>query len=190
MIISLRCALAAATLLAATPVLAQTAPADTAAPAASSAPAAEPAAPAAPATAPTAATPATPATPATGVIGAPPEGKGQVVFFRASAFTGMAVWFKVRENGVELGKLSNGVYFVQPADPGAHTYTAATENKDILKLEVDAGETYYVKGQLSMGIMMGEANLSPSDQATFEKAVKHMKPAKPAEAQASAATAK
>ena len=43
-----------------------------------------------------------------------------------------------------------------------------------------------------MGVMMGEANLSPSDQATFEKAVKHMKLAKPPEdkAQASEATAK
>ncbi|HEX7758176.1 MAG TPA: hypothetical protein VF459_01645, partial [Caulobacteraceae bacterium] len=91
--------------------------------------------------------------------------------------------------GAELGKLGNGVYFVQVTDPGTHTYTAATENKDTLKLEVDDGETYYVRGQVTMGLMIGEANLSPSDQATFEKAVKHMKLAKPPEAAAAAGAA-
>ncbi|HEY1752506.1 MAG TPA: DUF2846 domain-containing protein [Caulobacteraceae bacterium] len=113
----------------------------------------------------------------------PPEGKGEIVFYRKSAFTGMAVWFNVRENGAALGKLSNGTYFVAVADPGEHTYSAATENKDTLHLQIDPGETYYVEGRLSVGIMMGEANLAPTDEAAFAKAG-HMKlvksPAAPA----------
>jgi hypothetical protein len=122
-------------------------------------------------------------------IGAPPAGKGQIVFFRQSAFTGMAVWFRVRENGSELGKLSNGVYFVQTAEPGPHTFTAETENKNILRLEVDPGETYYVRGSLTMGLLVGEANIAPSDQATFEKALKHMRLAPPPAAVAAKAPA-
>nr|WP_238692176.1 hypothetical protein [Xanthomonas arboricola] len=43
-----------------------------------------------------------------------------------------------------------------------------SEKKDILNIEVEAGETYYVQGGITMGILAGRPNLSPSDQATFE----------------------
>ncbi|AXA85363.1 hypothetical protein DCD74_12400 [Lysobacter oculi] len=117
--------------------------------------------------------------PATGTIGAPPEGKGQIVFFRPSKFTGGAIGFKVREGETELGKLRNGNYFVHAAEPGTHQYTVHSEAKDILTLEVEAGETYYVQGSITMGIMAGRPNLSPSDQATFDGLVGKLKPSKP-----------
>jgi hypothetical protein len=41
------------------------------------------------------------------------------------------------------------------------------ETKDVLTIEVEAGETYYVLGSLGMGIVAGRPNLSPSDEATF-----------------------
>ncbi len=121
-------------------------------------------------------------------VGAPAAGKGQVVFFRRSALQGAVVWFKVRENGTELGKLTPGRYFVVDAEPGIHTYTAATENTDKLRLEIEPGETYYVEGKISMGLLIGRANLSPADQATFEKVSAKLKlAAPPTERQASAA---
>ena len=192
--------LAALTLSA--PAYAQTAPA---APAASNAPAADSsaAAVAAPAAASAIAPPAqvapapAPAAPvavadaaaaASGPVGAPPAGKGQIVFFRPSSFIGMAVYFKIRENDAELGKLSNGAYFVQTVDPGKHTFTAKTENTDKLTLEIDDGETYYVKGGLSMGLVIAEANIAPSDKDTFEKALRHMHPADPLPAAAPASS--
>ena len=47
-----------------------------------------------------------------------------------SGFAGIAVWFNVRENGTALGKLSNGVYFVQVADPGtAHLHRSDREQE-------------------------------------------------------------
>ncbi len=134
---------------------------------------AQDAAPAAQAEAPAA------TTAATGVIGAPPAGKGQIVFFRPSKFTGGAIGFKVREGETELGKLRNGNYFVHVAEPGTHQYTVHSEAKDILTLEVEAGETYYVQGTITMGIMAGRPNLSPSDQATFDGLVAKLKPSKP-----------
>ncbi|MGH7022107.1 MAG: DUF2846 domain-containing protein [Caulobacteraceae bacterium] len=118
---------------------------------------------------------------ASGPIPPPPSGKGQVVFFRPSSFRGALIWYNIRENGVALGKLTNGVYFVQVAEPGTHTYTAATENHNVLHLEVDDGETYYVRGSVQMGFFIGEADMTPSDEATFEKAFKKMKPASPPE---------
>jgi hypothetical protein len=125
---------------------------------------AQPTAPATPATAPEAAT--APAT--TGKIAPPPEGKGQIVFFREKKFAGAAVRYKVREGETELGKLSSGTYFVHVTEPGTHEYTVHSEAKDLLPLEVEAGETYYVIGSISMGFMVGRPNLSPSEQATFD----------------------
>lgn len=136
-----------------------------------------------------AAAPPTVAAPA-GHIPPPKAGKSQVVFFRTGAYMGAATWFKIRENGVELGKMSNQAYFVVTLDPGPHTFTATTENKTKLKLELDDGETYYVRGTLQMGILMAEPSLAPADLAMFEDHYSHMHLAKtPDAAKASEAAA-
>jgi hypothetical protein len=110
---------------------------------------------------------ATPAAPAATGIAAPSGDMGNVVFFRESKFAGSMVSFKVREGEQELGKLSSGAYFVAQVPAGAHAYTVHSEAKDILNLEVERGQTYYVQGSISMGFMVGRPNLAPSDAATF-----------------------
>jgi len=111
------------------------------------------------------------------IIVPPPPGEGEVVFFRRKSLLGTGQWFKVRENGAVVGKLSNGAYFIQIADPGVHTYTAAFEPelKDHLTLEVDPGETYFVEGVITKGLVVGAADLSPSDRADFDQASKTLK---------------
>lgn len=140
---------------------------------------AEDAAPAEQAAASEQAEEAAPAASTAGAIASPPSGKGQIVFFREKKFVGGAVSYKVREGENELGKLSNGTYFVSVVEPGAHEYTVHSEAKDILNLEVEAGETYYVTGGITMGVFAGRPNLSPSDQTTFDALVGRLKPAKP-----------
>ena len=157
---------------------AQTEAAEPAAAEAAAAEAAEPAAEATEAVAEEAGD-ATAAPAASGSIGAPPAGKGQIVFFREKKFVGGGVSYKVREGENELGKLSNGTYFVSVVEPGAHEYTVHSEAKDILNLEVEAGETYYVTGGITMGVFAGRPNLSPSDQAAFDALAGKLKPAKP-----------
>jgi hypothetical protein len=112
-------------------------------------------------------------------IDPPPPGRGQVVFFRPKTVLGTAQWFNVREEGKALGKLVNGAYFVEVTTPGLHTYTAKTEPEfnDKLKLQIDPGETYFVEGVLTKGVVIGAADLTPSDSAAFEKAAKGLKPA-------------
>lgn len=112
-----------------------------------------------------------------GKFSAPEAGKGQIVFFRPSSFKGAAIGFKVREGETELGKLRNGRYFVAQVTPGAHEYTVHSEAKDVLNMEVEAGETYYVQGTITMGLMAGRPNLSPSDQATFDGMYEKLKAA-------------
>lgn len=112
------------------------------------------------------------------VIPPPPTGMGQVVFFREKKFAGAGVRFKVRERDEELGKLGSGVYFVHPTAPGVHEYVVHSEAEDKLTLEVEEGETYYVQGSVTMGIMVGRPNLSPSDEAAFAAESAKLKPAK------------
>src|SRR6185295_13466886 len=94
---------------------------------------------------------------------------GTIVFFRAKKFAGAAVGFKVRENDVELGRLRNGTYFTIHPTAGKHEYVVHAAAEDKLVLEVDPGETYYVQANITVGALTGRPNLSPSDQAAFEK---------------------
>jgi hypothetical protein len=93
---------------------------------------------------------------------------GTVVFFREKKFAGAAIKYKVRENGVELCKLKSGTYCSVQVPAGKHAYEVHSEAKDVLTLEVEPGETYYVIGAISMGFMAGHPNLSPSDKGAFE----------------------
>ena len=106
-------------------------------------------------------------------------GKGQVVFFRPSKMMGAAIGYKVREGETELGKLRNGTYFVIQVEPGKHDYTVHSEAKDVLTLEVDAGETYFVQGGVSMGVLAGRPNLSPSTAEAFAQVAPKLRVAKP-----------
>ncbi|HKR88714.1 MAG TPA: hypothetical protein VJS38_11125 [Phenylobacterium sp.] len=107
----------------------------------------------------------------------PPRGQGQVVFFRPKSVLGTGQWFNVREGDQPLGKLTNGAYFVHPTTPGVHTYTAKLEPelKDHLTLKVDAGETYFVEGLLTGGLVIGAADLSPASRDRFNAAAKDLK---------------
>ena len=94
---------------------------------------------------------------------------GVVVFFREKKYIGGGAAFKVREGNVELGKLSNGTYFTVRARPGLHRYEVHSEARDVITLEVEPGETYFVSFGLSMGVVAGRPNLAPSDRQTFIK---------------------
>lgn len=172
MTVKLSCAaLAALSLMAGQALAQEAAPAAQAAPVEQTAPAPAQEAPVAPAVTPApAATAAPAATEAT--LGSPAAGKGQIVFFRPNKFVGSAIGFKVREGETELGKLGNGNYFFIDVEPGAHEYVVHSEAKDILPLEIDAGEVYYVQGGIGMGVMVGRPNLSPADKVKFETAGK------------------
>jgi hypothetical protein len=50
-----------------------------------------------------------------------------------------------------------------------------SEAKDVLNLEVERGQTYYVQGSISMGLMVGRPNLAPSDAATFNSMKEKLK---------------
>ena len=124
--------------------------------------------------------PATPAVPAETVpaapvetaaaapVAAPSPETATVIFFRPSRFVGAGVGFIVREGQTELGKLRNGKYFTVHVTAGKHDFVVHSESKDVLTIDADPGETYYVQGSVGIGLMVGRPNLAPADQAAFE----------------------
>jgi hypothetical protein len=107
-------------------------------------------------------------------IGEPPAGKGQIVFFRPSG-QGMLINCTIHEGDAQISKLGDSKYFILTAEPGPHKYMVRSEAKDELTLEVEPGETYFVRCSIGMGIIAGRPNLAPSDKALFDKKSKHLK---------------
>jgi hypothetical protein len=164
-------AAASALMIAVTPAASQetSAPAETMAPAVEAIPAQ-----AAPVPAPAPAAPQP--TLGSAAVGAPPAGQGQVVFFRPGSMMGMALGCTVRESGVELARLGSGKYYAVNFAPGSHQFTVESEAKDVLNMEIEPDETYYVQCKIGMGIMAGRPNISPSDKANWDKRAAKLKP--------------
>lgn len=116
--------------------------------------------------------PAVPALAASGspvpaAIPTPPQGQGQIVFWRPGTLMGAALGCGVNIGTERISALGKGKYFVLNLAPGAYEFNAKSEAKDVLNLEVESGEVYYVKCTIRMGIMAGRPNLAPSDASEF-----------------------
>lgn len=107
-------------------------------------------------------------------IAAPPAGMGQVVFYRPGGMGGL-VSCRVNEGDKVVNRLPPGHYFVQTTAPGVHEYSVHSEAKDVLRVNVEDGETQYARCNIRMGIMVGRPNLSTQDRADFEKRGKKLK---------------
>jgi hypothetical protein len=107
-------------------------------------------------------------------IAAPPAGMGQVVFYRPSSM-GALISCRVNEGDKVINKLPPGKYFVLQTTPGVHEYSVHSEAKDVLRVNVEEGETAYARCNISMGFMVGRPNLSTQDRADFDKRGKKLK---------------
>lgn len=98
---------------------------------------------------------------------APPADMGQVIFWRPGTMVGGAMGCGVNEGTERISALGAGKYFIVNITPGTHSFNARSEARDELTLEVEPGETYYVRCTIRMGIMVGRPNLAPSTAEEF-----------------------
>ncbi len=108
-------------------------------------------------------------TSAPAAIPGPPAGQGQVIFWRPGTMVGGVMGCGVNMGTERISALGAGKYFVVNLAPGTHEFNARSEARDALTLEVEDGETYYVRCTIRMGFMVGRPNLSPSDVAAFNE---------------------
>lgn len=111
---------------------------------------------------------AAPRAPAPVQLPAPPPGKGQIVFYRKPMLALIPFNWIVREDKTEICEMVAGTYCVATVDPGTHTYAVHSEVTNKLTLEIDAGETYYVIGGISMGLIVNHPNISPARKVDFD----------------------
>jgi hypothetical protein len=119
----------------------------------------------------------------------PPPGQAIVVFYRKWEWPAAADSYMVHDGVRDIGRLGAGTYFVTTAAPGLHTYWVRAERRRDMQLQVDADETYYVRFELDLGIMLYQPTLTPSEQRLFDQSSAHLKlagPLKPAVASSSA----
>ena len=88
-----------------------------------------------------------------------PKDKATVYVYRQPAFSGGAVSYTVAVNGVDVSSLPSGGYFVYYANPGETEFAAKTEAKTSVTVDAKAGQTYYVKGTVGMGVFVGHPHL-------------------------------
>lgn len=104
----------------------------------------------------------------------PPAGVGQVVFYRPGGMGGL-VSCRVSEGTTVVNRLPPGKYFVLQTTPGIHEYSVHSEARDVLRVNVEDGETQYARCNITMGFMVGRPNLSAQDRADFDKRGKKLK---------------
>jgi len=78
-----------------------------------------------------------------------PEGKALVYIYRPGSMVGAAVHYTVHANDDKVSEnhLRNKSYLVFFAEPGRYTFWAqVTNTRREVDLDVEAGKTYYVRG--------------------------------------------
>ena len=90
----------------------------------------------------------------------PDANHGVVYFVRDSAFGGAGISYFIFEDTKKIGLLKSGTYFIHKTTPGKHTYLAETEARAAVTLDVEAGKTYYIEGNVGMGFWAGRPQLT------------------------------
>jgi hypothetical protein len=95
------------------------------------------------------------------------DGKATVYFYRANQFVGNAVKFHIHDGNDIIGALKSNCYFKYIAAPGEHFFWAENEKISSVTIDCEPDKDYYVEGDISMGVMMGnpELTLMPAEVA-------------------------
>ena len=82
-----------------------------------------------------------------------PEPGKALVYILRSGLAGGAVQTKAAIDGTWIGANRGNNYFFVQLDPGEHYACSKAENKSVLAFTVEAGKTYYLRQEISMGVM-------------------------------------
>jgi len=87
-----------------------------------------------------------------------------VFFYRTHDSPGAVVGVDIKDNGLDLGTLQDGTYFVYHANPGQHAFTVTTDTTATQNLNLQAGATYYIKA----GVVSSQHLFHPSLNVVFD----------------------
>ena len=94
--------------------------------------------------------------------------KGLVVFYRSKTMKGAAIHMLIRSSEGAAGNLTNGSMFYRYYEPGQKTFDVSTPSiagSDLITLDIVAGETYFVRGELLWGWPAGRPRLTQEQES-------------------------
>ena len=90
--------------------------------------------------------------------------KGLIIFYRVKNRKGAAMRFEITDSAKgSIGFLSNGTNIHKYLEPGNHTFTVRTPSvsgQDSITINAEAGQIYYVKGEIIWGWPTGRPKFS------------------------------
>jgi len=93
------------------------------------------------------------------------KGKGLIVFYRDSSSKGGIVQFNLNQGKEPIGTLNSGTFLYHDVEPGQHVFWSQAISKDSITVDVVAGKTYYIKGVVKMGLLLGRPILTVVSEA-------------------------
>ena len=99
-------------------------------------------------------------------------GDGRVFFYRSNSMLGAAIQPDVRLNGEVVGPSKPGGFFYVDRPAGAYSAATSTETEKTVTLQLDAGESKYIKMTRGFGVVVGRMIMSvePAQTARTELA--------------------
>lgn len=95
---------------------------------------------------------------------------GRFYMYRANSMAGAAVQPSIKINDLKVGDFVPGGYFYVDEPPGTYKISATTETEEAITATLTAGQTRYIRFDISMGVLVG--HVAPSiidpDQGTIE----------------------
>jgi len=87
---------------------------------------------------------------------------GRIYFYRSSAL-GAAIKPDILLNGQLVGEMVAHGFFYVDRQPGRYLASAKTEAETTLQIPLEANQTRYVRGYISLGIVVGRPNMELVD---------------------------
>ena len=87
-----------------------------------------------------------------------------VYFYRPHSSPGPAVGVDIKDNGIDIGTLQDGNYFVYHTRPGQHALTATTDTASTQNFTLQAGAIYYMEA----GVIPSQHLFQPSLSVVFD----------------------
>ena len=98
-----------------------------------------------------------------------------VYLYRTHDSPGAAVGVDIKDNGIELGTLRDGTYFIYHANAGQHVFTATTDTSSTQNFKLQPGATYYVQARVVSGQHLFHPALSIVFDLQGQAAIQNLK---------------
>jgi hypothetical protein len=97
-------------------------------------------------------------------VSGPSPNLATVYFYRPHNSPGAAVGVDIKDNGIDIGTVQDGTYFVYHINPGQHALTATTDTASTQNFKLQAGATYYIEA----GVIPRQHLFQPSLRVVFD----------------------